>query len=85
LSVTCTADQDTDFFNNITIVSATRNCSERTTIRERRGSHCINDKSTDEMCQKLVSRNASKSFTSFSKIVSLSKGTAIRMMELLCK
>jgi hypothetical protein len=75
------ADQDIAFLNNIMIVSATRRCSERTTVRERRGSRCKNNKSTDRGVEKWFPGMLPKALRS----VSLPKGIAILMMEMLCK
>jgi hypothetical protein len=51
------------------LVSATKIFSERTTIRERRKSHCKSDVSTDRGIETSFQRNTSKNFTNVGKIV----------------
>lgn len=61
-------------------VSMNKKCSERIIIREHQWSHCRSDESIDR-CQKMVSKNASKSFTDIGESVSLLKKCYVNRYE----
>jgi hypothetical protein len=65
------AEKDVDFFHNTIIVSATKMCSERTMIRERRGSHCKSSESTDRRIEKWLPGMLPKVLKTLAKVSAL--------------
>jgi hypothetical protein len=66
-------------------LSTTKNCSERTTIREVPGGPNKSKENTDRGIEKWVSTNALRIFTNVGKSVPLPWGTILKKMSGNCK